>query len=63
MSIENVTAVASGGKFCDCGGLMVADGGLLMSDPPKQEVRCPFCGNKEIVSAPYVVNIEFKKAP
>lgn len=52
-----------GGKFCDCGGLMVLKtGNYLMSSPPKQEIYCPFCGNTDYVEAPYKIDIQFKKA-
>ncbi len=63
MKIQEIKAVAMGGKFCECGGLMLEDSrsGLLMSDPPQQKIHCPFCGNTDTVIAPYNVNIQFKK--
>ena len=58
----NIQAVAIGANFCSCGGMMVkSSGNLLMSDPPKVEVKCPFCGSTDTVIAPYGVEIQFKE--
>ena len=63
MDVQNIIAVARGAKFCECGGLMVADknSGYLMSNPPKQKIHCPFCGETDAVEAPYKVDIQFRK--
>ena len=38
------------GTFCECGGAMVqATNGVLMSDPPKRVMECPFCNERKIV--------------
>lgn len=58
--IKSVDAICNGGVFCECGGLMVASGGCLLSNPPKQKVECPFCGSCDYVTYPYVVDIQFK---
>lgn len=64
MEIQNIQAVAKGAKYCECGGMMVVDpkGWYLMSNPPQQKIQCPFCGESDVVLAPYQVDIQFKKA-
>ena len=64
MEVQNIQAVAKGAKYCDCGGMMIADpkGGHLMSNPPQQKIYCPFCGETDTVLAPYEVEIQFKRA-
>ena len=68
MNIKNeavkIDAVCVGGKFCDCGGMMEVDknSGLLLSNPPKVKVNCPFCGEVDYVASPYNVHISFKKS-
>ena len=61
--VTNLKAVATGATFCKCGGMMIKNPnkGLLLSDPPKVEIYCPFCGEKDYVNAPYEINIQFKK--
>ena len=61
--INAVQAFTLGGKFCECGGLMqIKDkNALLMSDPPKQTVYCPLCGNEDFVIYPYEVKVHFRK--
>lgn len=63
MGATKVTAIANGAKFCECGGMMVHKDGspLLMSDPPQVEICCRFCGHSEYVTAPYNVEVQFKK--
>tara|TARA_R110000772_G_scaffold24212_12_gene64163 strand:+ start:1276 stop:1476 length:201 start_codon:yes stop_codon:yes gene_type:complete len=58
-----LTPVAIGAKYCDCGGMMAekSNSGLLLSNPPKVQLQCPFCGSEENVIAPYNVNIQFIK--
>ena len=62
MSVVNVQAVASGAKYCKCGGMFVQEKGtgLLMSNPPQVQLECYFCGNKDTVVAPYNVDIQFR---
>jgi len=58
-----VKTVAHGGKFCDCGGLMVVnnDRKMLLSDPPQVNIYCPFCNYADYALSPYNVLISFKK--
>ena len=60
--ITEIKAVSIGGKFCECGGLMILEyGNCFMASLPKQKIYCPFCGNTEYVEAPYEIDIQFKK--
>lgn len=58
-----LTPVAIGAKYCECGGMMAVkpNSGLLLSSPPQVQLHCPFCGSEENVVAPYDVNIQFMK--
>lgn len=58
-----IQAVAQGAEFCACGGMMrpKEGGGVLMSNPPKVEIECPFCGVNDYVLHPYEIKIEFKE--
>lgn len=60
-SVTTVRAVVQGGKFCSCGGLYETDKtrGLLMSDPPQTQLKCPFCGSTDTVVSPYDARISF----
>lgn len=61
--VVEVTPVAVGAEYCDCGGMMIRkpNSGLLMSNPPQEQLQCPFCGSEKNVFAPYKVAIQFMK--
>lgn len=62
--VHNIKAVCTGAEFCTCGGMMILskNSGLLMCNPPKVKIYCPFCGVESYVWHPYNVEIQFKMA-